>query len=473
MVTRNLNMTLGPPGTGKTTAMLNKIAAFLEAGIPPEKIAFVSYTKKSVSEAADRAAEKFGLSRKKFCNFRTIHSTCYQALGVHRKEVMDRADYKTIGTLLGIPFMCNRDAADGISNGEVTGDHMLQLINLSNARGVTLRDVWQSIDADLDWYKLRLLDETLLQYKRDTGKLDFDDMLKNFITQRPTVDVTAAIIDEAQDLSNAQWDVAKIAFRGATHIEIAGDDDQAIYAWSGANVERFMSIKGSTQVLQQSYRIPHAVHSVAQQIIRQVSARLPKIFAARDERGSVQYANDAASIDFGNGESWMLLARNTFFLKEYVEACDIKGVPYTMRGNSSIDADDVRAIVLWERFRKGQPMSDEDRAHLKSYTIGAQLDQLWFDALKKIPLFKREYYLSVLRNGYRLQDPPKVHINTIHGVKGGEADNVALMTDMTSKSHDSMQLNADNEHRVFYVGVTRARNNLHIIQPQTTRGYLI
>ena len=472
-MTREINITLGPPGTGKTTAMLNKIEAFLERGIPPEKIAFVSYTKKAVSEAAERAGERFGFSHKKFCNFRTIHSTCYHGLGITRKEVMGKEDYWDLGKMLGLKFVGFRDASEGVSLGEVTGDYMLQLVNLANARNVDLRTVWSEIDQDLDWFKLKQLYDTVHQYKHDTGKFDFDDMLKNYLTARPIVDVTAAIIDEAQDLSNAQWNVAKVAFRKAMYLEIAGDDDQAIYAWSGANVERFMAIEGTTTVLRQSYRIPQSVHKVAQNIIGQVPVRLEKEFAPREEKGSVQYASEAANVDFTNGESWMLLARNSFFLKDYAEACELQGVTYTLRGKSSVNQDDVRAIVLWERLRKGAQLNDDDRVFMTPHAVGANDAMPWFDALKKIPLNKREYYQSVLRAGHRLQDEPKIAINTIHGVKGGEADNVALMTDMTTRSYDSMQLNADNEHRVFYVGATRARQNLHIIQPQSPRGYLI
>jgi len=472
-MTRQLTVTLGPPGTGKTTEMLNKVEAFLKQGIQPEKIAFVSYTKKSVSEAAERAAERFGFSHKRFRNFRTIHSTCYQGLSINRNEVMDRSDYKQVGAMLGLVFTGRGDVSDGVSIGDKSGDYMLQLINLSAARGVDLRDVWKDIDQELDWFKLRQLNETLQQYKHDTGKVDFDDMLRNYVNLRPKVDVDVAIIDEAQDLSNAQWDVAKIAFRNAKYIEIAGDDDQAIYAWSGANVERFMAIKGKTNVLKQSYRIPRAVHKIAQRIINQVPTRLEKVFAPREEEGSVQYTNGAETLQFSGEESWMLLARNAYFLKEYAEACELKGVPYMYRSKSSIDADHTRAIILWERFRNGKPLNDDDAQFIKPYAEHASPQQPWFDALVKIPLNKREYYLSVLRSGYRLQDPPKIHINTIHGVKGGEADNVALMTDMTAKSYESMQLNADNEHRVFYVGATRARQNLHIVQSQTTREYLI
>lgn len=470
---RELNITLGPPGTGKTTEMLNKVEAFLSQGVEPEKIAFVSYTKKAVNEAAQRAADRFGFSIKRFRNFRTMHSTCYHGLGISRNEVMAKDDYWELGNLLGVTFVGFRDASEGIGLGEVSGDYMLQLVNLASARGIDLRAVWKSIDQELNWFKLKQFSDTLTQYKKDTGKIDFDDMLKNYLIARPLVDVTAAIIDEAQDLSNAQWDVAKVAFRSAQNIEIAGDDDQAIYAWSGANVERFMAIEGSTQILKQSYRIPQAVHKIAHSIISQVAVRLPKDFAARDEKGSVQYINDVNNLEFDKNETWMLLARNTYFLKEYAQACEYKGVPYYFRGRSSVDQDHVRAIVLWERYRKDNELNEDDAKFLKSFSAGADKDLVWFDALKKIPLHKREYYLSALRLGYRLQDEPKIMINTIHGVKGGEAVNVALMTDMTTRSYDSMQLNADNEHRVFYVGATRAKQNLFIVQPQTPRGYLI
>lgn len=445
----------------------------MQQGIEPERIAFVSYTRKSVQEAAQRAAERFKIDARRFINFRTLHSTCYHQLGVMRNEVMSRTDYKDIGNMLGISFNLRLEAGEGIALGEVTGDHMLQLINLSHAKGVPLRDVWHDMDHTLDWFKLKLVNDTVKQYKQDMGKIDFDDMLQDFVTNRIAVDVDVAIIDEAQDLSNAQWDVAKSAFRNARYIEIAGDDDQAIYAWSGANVERFMAIKGDTHVLNQSYRIPRSVHNLSQSVISQVGQRFNKEFCARDVEGSVAYHDGAHGIDITNKVSWLLLARNAYFLKEYQEVCTLKGLPYMFRGKPSVDPDHVRAIVLWERLREGKELSSADNKFVQSYSLKASTDQVWFDALRKIPLDKREYYLSILRSGYRLQDKPLIQINTIHGVKGGEADNVVLMTDMTTRSYNSMQLNADNEHRVFYVGATRARENLHIIQPQTIRGYTL
>ena len=52
---------LGPPGTGKTTTLLNLVDQFIQQGIRPRQIGYFSFTRKAAREAANRAAEKFGL----------------------------------------------------------------------------------------------------------------------------------------------------------------------------------------------------------------------------------------------------------------------------------------------------------------------------------------------------------------------------------------------------------------------------
>jgi superfamily I DNA/RNA helicase len=53
--------------------------------------------------------------------------------------------------------------------------------------------------------------------------------------------------------------------------------------------------------------------------------------------------------------------------------------------------------------------------------------------------------------------------------KGGECDNVMLMTDLSRANRDEMEINSDDTNRVFYVGVTRAKKSLHIVQSQIWR----
>ena len=83
-----------------------------------------------------------------------------------------------------------------------------------------------------------------------------------------------------------------------------------------------------------------------------------------------------------------------------------------------------------------------------------------------MPAEEREFYVSMLRRGESLTNEPRIKISTIHGSKGGEADNVVLLTDMAYNTWEATNLNQDSEYRVWYVGVTRAKQNLNIIMPR-------
>ena len=68
----------GPPGTGKTTTLLNLVDKALAEGTPPHKIAFFAFTRKAASEAKERASIRFGLDPKAdLPYFRTIHSLAF------------------------------------------------------------------------------------------------------------------------------------------------------------------------------------------------------------------------------------------------------------------------------------------------------------------------------------------------------------------------------------------------------------
>jgi superfamily I DNA/RNA helicase len=99
-------------------------------------------------------------------------------------------------------------------------------------------------------------------------------------------------------------------------------------------------------------------------------------------------------------------------------------------------------------------------------------DKIWHEALSKIGEDKREYAISLLRRGQKLRGHVPIRLSTIHGAKGGEADNVLLLTDLSSKFAGEYSTNPDAIHRLFYVGITRAKQNLHIVMPKNEqRGF--
>ena len=92
----------------------------------------------------------------------------------------------------------------------------------------------------------------------------------------------------------------------------------------------------------------------------------------------------------------------------------------------------------------------------------------WHKALDKINLQDRAYLLRLGMGNEDITKPPRIKISTIHAAKGGECDNVLLTTDMNIKTYQSYQKDSDDEQRVFYVGATRAKEELHVLLPQTT-----
>ena len=69
---------------------------------------------------------------------------------------------------------------------------------------------------------------------------------------------------------------------------------------------------------------------------------------------------------------------------------------------------------------------------------------------------------------------PRIIMSTIHGAKGGECTNVVLLTDLTENTMKGYEKNPDDEERLFYVGATRTKETLHIVNPKDIyKGYRI
>ena len=93
---------------------------------------------------------------------------------------------------------------------------------------------------------------------------------------------------------------------------------------------------------------------------------------------------------------------------------------------------------------------------------GVDYTKKWYEVLD-VPDKDRIYIQSVLRSGEKFDEKkPRIRASTIHKAKGGEADNVVLLLNSSKLSQTFS--NEDCERRVFYVGITRTKKNLHIIE---------
>ena len=248
---------LGPPGTGKTTTLLNKVDDYLKQ-TDPDKVGYFAFTQKAAYEARDRAIKKFNLEEDDLPYFRTLHSLAFRRLGIKKEDVMQRRHYQDFGKKIKeeIKYAEYENDHNGIFT---TDSEYLRVINLAKLKEITPIQQYnlQEHNQELDKDKLIIISNELERYKREHNLIDFNDMIMEFTKSDaavPKFDVV--FIDEAQDLSKMQWQMAKTIWQKTTDSFIAGDDDQAIFRWAGADVDSFIAQEGQMLPLQQSYRIP-------------------------------------------------------------------------------------------------------------------------------------------------------------------------------------------------------------------------
>lgn len=487
----------GPPGTGKTTTLLNMVEKSLERGITPSQVGFFAFTKKAANEARERAAQRFDLDADKdLPYFRTIHSLAYRLMGVKESQMMGPQNYKELSQAIGFTLHSSISDDEDVSF-KATDHPILQLINLSKTKKTDLRREYNHSNINFTWLEVKYVADSYENYKKAFGLIDFTDMLLQFVEQAETVMPTLKVcfLDEAQDLSPLQWDIAHKLDQRSERMFVAGDDDQAIYRWAGADVDHFISLPGGAEVLEQSYRVPAAIHSLAEKIASRIQNRFPKVYRPRKEKGQILRVPDIRSIDMTQGQ-WLVMAQARYMLYPIMQELKNGGYLFERQdGSRSISQKMSLAINGWESLRKGRAVTTGTAQAIYSYMSGngvrikrghktineddnemfelgglqehfgllATDKMIWHEAMDKIPDGDRAYITALLRRGEKFNAKPRIRLSTIHGTKGGEAENVVILPDLTAAAMDA---HGDDLHRVFYVGVTRTLQNLYILEPE-------
>jgi len=494
-----INIILGPPGTGKTTKLLEICKQKKEEGIGWDKIGFFSFSQKAAYEAKDRAREKFQASRDDLIHFRTLHSFAYRNLAIDDNNLFKKKNWKELSSLVGWDLNFDESDESIYTN---TNHKFVNLINLARLKNTELLEEWRrSEDRSMSWDRLQYLDDIITGFKDENNLYDYTDMIVRYTLDPIINNFDVLFIDEAQDMPTIQYEMIDKLIKHSKETFIAGDDDQAIFRWMGADVDRFIDLKGSVQVLDKSYRCPERIFRLANTIISKVSNRRQKTWSPKSEQGKVKRVTHLRHIDLSEG-NWLLLGRTKKIRNEMIEGhLKSLGMWYGRGEHRPISRTVLNAIYAWNRLQDNQTISyadvqyiynqivakgrlkrgaktftDEDKD--KVYTLdilkkdhGLLIDGQWYEVMNKISEYDVAYIRRLLDLGEDLQKEPRIKTSTIHQAKGGECDNVVVLTDIGKIVYKSYTKNPDDEHRVFYVAVTRAKENLYIVDPQTTNFY--
>jgi DNA helicase-2/ATP-dependent DNA helicase PcrA len=476
----------GPPGTGKTTKLIDYVKTFYKLGTPLDKIGYFAFTTKAATEATNRMLDAYKhLQQKDLKNFRTLHSLAFNRLGMKKAQVMQDEHYEDIGRKVGIEVTIYSDGKE--STGFVdSNSEYFNLINAARIKECSIEDEYNTgmYSYELEKNLLYVLEEELNNYKDSFKLYDFTDMIEKFNVAKLCPKYDVVFIDEAQDLSPIQWKMVDILRENSKYVILAGDDDQAIYGWAGADVLKFIATQAKKDIiLPQSYRVPRSVQDIANKILDRIpdDRRVKKNWKARNKEGMVDYitAIDDAPLYKGN---WLVLARTNDRLEKLKPILKDMGIYFQFKGRKSFTASLFRSILNYTRWQnKGDKLSlselkdifectqsyhtlREERLYdLKEF--GFSNTERWYDVFKLNPeecLYIRE----MLRQEENLHTDARVQLSTIHSAKGGQADNVLLILDNTKTIREATEKSDDKhdeEHRVWYVGVTRTKQNLYIM----------
>lgn len=443
-------------GTGKTRALIEAIGKHL-AGKETRRVLLCSHTK----AAAQTAIARWGDPSPRL-DIQTIHSFCFKELKLSRSQTVDDEKLSHFVSEFGL------DMEEG---GE--GRQYVETMSYAACAGIPVVDAYQRSKRPGAEAHFQAFVASYNAWKKQFGYMDFCDMLLWYV-QKPAraTGHTLLTIDEAQDLTPLHWRVIRkfMEANPGCKVLVAGDDDQCIYGYTGAiahGAALFAEGTGAqSRVLDQSHRVPVAVHAVANRITARLTNRVPKEYKPRPADGAVvQFGAFHPPID--PGKDSLVLYNDKFVRRDVVEPYLMDGlIPYHAVSGfpAPLQSKAGRALVIaagdtvdLAELRKN--LNERGRHLLETGGLPLTLNRLRARDLSLVQChWSQEDYLRSVD----LTAPVNVRISTIYGAKGMEAADVHLVTAVSQGAVDNSFTDPDALHRLFYVGVTRAAERLFL-----------
>ena len=378
--TRGPVLVLAGAGTGKTRVITVRIAYLISKGALPESILAMTFTNKAAGEMRERLAQLVGKKKASFVIASTFHSYCLRMLREFNEElgypegftIADASDQLTIIKLamreLHIPEA--RVRVPDIQSKISLAKNKLETPDSFLARpGDDVHELTGQI-----WGKYN-------DVLRRSRRLDFDDLLTETLRlMRENATVRAELqrrhryllVDEYQDTNGVQFEIVKQLAGETRNLCVVGDDDQSIYGWRGADVQKILSFgkhfPGAKMVkLETNYRSTSQILSAANRVIRNNPTRHDKTLrsafgegeplmaiAMRDE--SVEAEQIVAEIKslVAQGHAYSdfaILFRTAVQPRPFEAELRMKEVPYVLVGGMSFfDRKEVRDVLAYMRL---------------------------------------------------------------------------------------------------------------------------
>lgn len=324
-------MVLAGPGSGKTLTIAKRIEyLIMKHKVRPEEILVITFTKYAAWEMKNRTRSICGPSSYAV-TFGTFHGIYYGILKwayrLNQSNLLsDEEKYRILREIIpGIDW-------DQEPEADEEKDYLQELaIEIGNVKNNCM-DIEEYEPVKYTTEKFRKLYRTYEETKKKYRKIDFEDMLiqcRDLFMKRPDIlkkwqeKFQYILVDEFQDVNQAQYDVVRMLAAPQDNLFVVGDDDQSVYGFRGAKpgiMKEFMKDypKARQILLDVNYRSSGYIVKGALRVIGNNKIRFEKkieAFRKPDETVHVQEVKDPVQ------EAEYVLER----IREYRE----KGVSYT------------------------------------------------------------------------------------------------------------------------------------------------
>ncbi len=426
------------PGSGKTRTVVHSIAYAIKKGVQPDRILAFSFTIKASEELRNRVKEIVGKEKGDLVNISTFHSFCRQVLREdidklgkgyipNFKALEEKDQRKIVKDLTRINERRVRAEVDYIQSHRFPkAEDILNFIKKCKAREISPSDAGNQVrDPDNSEAYIKIY-ESYEQHLRINGWIDYES--QQIFTDKLLREVSDVkgkwqdkfeliFVDEYQDTDPVQYGIIETLAKKHLNLRVVGDDDQGIYGWRGADIQNILNFEKD---------YPNA-------------KIIPLGENYRSTKNIVAASNALADFNPDRRDKEL-----------FTSNCEGEKVKYLHYENDEEEASAIATFVHRAVDEGGQSPSDFAVLYRTNHQAHA---------------FKKAFNDLEIR--YRIvpdssdTDITAVSLMTIHKSKGLEFPNVfvaGICQDLLPHYYNSDEKDWDEELRLLYVAMTRAKN---------------
>ena len=536
----------GPPGTGKTTKLVQiYYDHIVDSKYSPTDIIVISHTNAAADHIRGKISENksietfqkqtgkeiFHLVKQSKAtleeNVTTIHKFCKNRITGKSFLIEDYEILKNIYTMFD-KYTSNKKFNS--TQGLFAIHPFFKFMNFARDNGKEVLAYYRSLsfdekkDYEYTIEELIEMEKDYIKFKtnekingRTTKILDFQDMVEDFYNNKEESeklcrDLKVLIVDEAQDSSVIQRKAQKIISKNVDYFYKAGDPDQAIFEFSGADPDAFhKEFARPEKELEQGYRCPRVINEYCKSIIKPIweHYNYERTWRPREEDGKIVEGEIIHMFDLHSNdnvqrlEEEMLLGKENFIFtyrggepKEMLRFLLKVGVPFALPKDSknikfrypSKEIKNQRNFldlangeqkpfniiknmlksVSYQYLGDNYNTDNLEKVKRGSYSLKWLVDQKFlikevlsitdFQEINATHTIEIKQFIRNVINNNRDKEDKRIFLENIHTIKGKEFDNVVLDLTLTREEEDFVR------RRMKFVACSRAKEKLWLVK---------